>query len=243
MSKFTRRDFIKRTAVAGAAATLLPRVALPFGQSPAGIRKFIVTLPGLGKKQANNMGNYIDVLTPDRVTYPGTDYYKIFARQFTQQIHPDIPATTFWGYAKNKLDQPTYPGGAIVMTKGRNVKLQVTNLLPHDHIVPVDWTAMDATRCSAFTGRNDRIAIHLHGGFVNWISDGGPFSWFSSATRLSKTNKNTDFVHGASFMNWWTRAWLFMIIRAATAHGCFGTTTMPTASLARTPTPVWPLRS
>src|SRR5262249_21787565 len=36
------------------------------------------------------------------------------------------------------------------------------------------------------------IAVHLHGGFVFWDSDGGPFSWYSSA--------NSNFLEGLSFL-------------------------------------------
>ncbi len=192
--KLTRRQFIQRTAVAGAAATLLPRVALPFGQSPVGIPKFDATLPGLGSAGANNYGNYIEVLTPDQVTYPGTDYYHIFAKQFTQTLHPSIGSTTFWGYSSSSTGPGTYLGGVIVAKRGTPVKLRVTNVLPVNHILPVDWTAMDPTLTSAFAGRNDRIAVHLHGGFVHWVNDGGPFAWYANPS-------NGGYVKGPSFMN------------------------------------------
>jgi hypothetical protein len=36
-------------------------------------------------------------LTPNKTKFRGTDYYEIEAAQFTQQLHPAIPTTTFWG--------------------------------------------------------------------------------------------------------------------------------------------------
>jgi spore coat protein A len=39
-------------------------------------------------------------------------------------------------------------------------------------------------------GQNNRVAVHMHGGHVPWISDGGPFDW--------STPNGT---HGASFLN------------------------------------------
>lgn len=51
------------------------------------------------------------------------------------------------------------------------------NSLPDSHIVPVDQSAF-FTDAQTF---QNKIAVHLHGGFVPWISDGGPFAWFTPA--------------------------------------------------------------
>ena len=59
-----RRRFLQ-TGVGAAATMALPRRAYPFGQSPSGITKFTVSLPGLGPAGANTMGNYIPVMTPN----------------------------------------------------------------------------------------------------------------------------------------------------------------------------------
>ena len=188
-----RRRFLQTTA--GAAAFLATaRRAYPFGQSPAGITKFVAGLPALGPSGRNSFGNYITVLSPDQKKYPGTDYYEIVAKQFQQQLHPNIPKTTFWGYADAKTLDSKYLGGVIVAKRKRPVKLKITNLLPNLHILPVDYTAIDPL-VGAETGmRVDRLAVHLHGGLVHWQFDGGPFSWFSNA-------KNGGFVHGSSFIN------------------------------------------
>jgi spore coat protein A len=172
----------------------VPR-AFPFDQSPTGIRKFLAGLPALGPGGANNFGNYISVLSPNKLKYPGTDYYEIVAKQFTQQLHPDIPTTTFWGYADAKTLDSRYLGGVIVAQRGRPVKLKITNLLPENHILPVDPTLVDPAVAAETGARTDRTAVHLHGGLVHWQFDGGPFHWFSNA------NNPGGFVHGSSFIN------------------------------------------
>ena len=47
-----------------------------FANSP-NIRKFVDSLPGLGSANANNLGQYIPIATPDTTTFPGSDYYEI----------------------------------------------------------------------------------------------------------------------------------------------------------------------
>jgi FtsP/CotA-like multicopper oxidase with cupredoxin domain len=134
-----RRQFVKSTAMVGAGALMLRGRAWPFDQSPTGVQKFLTTLPGLGPAGANNLGNYIPVLSPNRTKFPGTDYYEIVARQFTQQVHPAIPPTTFWGYADAGTVDSRYLGGVIVANSATPVKLKVTNLLPAQSILPVSF--------------------------------------------------------------------------------------------------------
>ena len=193
-NKLTRRDFMKRTAVAGAGVALLPRVAWPFGQSPAGIRKFLAGLPALGPGGANNFGNYLTVLSPNTKKYKGTDYYEVVVKQFTQQLHPDIPPTKFWGYVDAATLDSKYLGGVIVAQRNRPVKLQITNQLPAQHLLPVDPTLVGPSMLAETGGRQDRIAAHLHGGLIQWQNDGGPFHWYSNPA-------NGGFVHGSSFIN------------------------------------------
>lgn len=184
-----RRKFITRTAMIGAGALMLPRRAWPFDQSPTNITKFAVTLPGLGPGGANNLGNYISVLTP----LFGSNY-QIVAKQFRQQVHPNLPPTTFFGYADATTVDSRYLGGVIVAKRGTPVNLKVTNHLPPLHILPVDTTLVDPIMSAEVGGRMDRIAVHIHGGAVTWPNDGGPFHWFSNA------NNPGGFVHGSSFV-------------------------------------------
>jgi len=191
----TRRTFLKTTAITGAGVLVLRGRAWPFDQSPTNITKYAVTLPGLGPGGANNLGNYIQVLS-NLTPNTGTDNYQIVARQFTQQLHPNLPPTTLWGYADATIPyKGTYLGGAIVATRKTPVNLKVTNLLPPAHILPVDPTLVDPIMSAEVGGRQDRIAVHIHGGLVTWDNDGGPFHWFSNA------NNPGGFVHGSSFIN------------------------------------------
>src|SRR5215470_14791261 len=160
-----------------------------------GVVKFSATLPGLGPEHANNFGNYIPVLSPDTMTFPGTDYYHIVAQQFTQTLYPAIGPSRFWGYSDAKKPHNQYLGGFIVARQGRPVRLRVTNSLPPQHLLPVDPTAIDQPMIDAVGGRVDRITVHLHGGIVPWSSDGGPCSWFTNPANPG------GFIHGASFVN------------------------------------------
>ncbi len=124
-------------------------------------------LPGLGPTG-------IPALTPSS-TAGGVDTYNIVMGQFKQQLHPDLPETTLWGYAQDVASpNHRYLGGAIVAKRGRPVKLIARNDLPATHILPVDTSIPGAETTQA----QNRAAIHLHGGLVTWDSDGGPFSWF-----------------------------------------------------------------
>jgi FtsP/CotA-like multicopper oxidase with cupredoxin domain len=75
-------------------------------------------------------------------------------------------------------------GGIIVAQRGTPIQITFRNNLPATHILPVDTTIPSAELAQ------NRIATHLHGGFVPWISDGGPMAWWSPTG-----------VHGESFVS------------------------------------------
>ncbi len=159
----------------------LRREAFAFSQSPTNLRKFVQALPGLGPSGRNEYGMYIPVAVPDTTTFPGSDYYKIDAGQYTEKLHPDLPkATSLWGYADGtNAASPDfkYLGPIIVAHQDRPVRLSVTNKLPAAQILPVD-TDPFFVDAQAYL---NKISVHLHGGFVPWISDGGPYSWWTPA--------------------------------------------------------------
>lgn len=78
------------------------------------LRKFIDPLPLLAP-QANGLvtpggdpaGQYIPVAVPDIVSYPGSDYYVIELRQFTEKMHSDLDPTTLRGYMQTNLGTNT----------------------------------------------------------------------------------------------------------------------------------------
>ena len=173
----------------------------------SGIRKFVDSLPGLNKANANNLGNYIPVGIPDTVTYPGTDYYEIDLIEYTQKMHSDLPPTKLRGYMQvNTTDAtistPSYLGPTIVATKDRPVRIKFTNRLPigagGDLFIPVDTTLMGAglgPNGGTEMYTQNRATLHLHGGMTPWISDGTPHQWITPA------GENTSYPKGVSVQN------------------------------------------
>jgi spore coat protein A, manganese oxidase len=122
----------------------------------------------------------IPVAAPDAFVAPvtGVTHYTLGIQQFTDQIHPTLGATTLWGY------NPSFPlgggsqpqkhlGGIIVGQRNVPIQIGFNNSLPSAHILPVDTSIEGANLAQ------NRTAVHLHGGFVPWVSDGGPHSWFA----------------------------------------------------------------
>jgi spore coat protein A, manganese oxidase len=194
----SRRRFIKMGALAGAGLAVARPFsgtrALAFAQSPTKIRKFAVELPGLGPSGANRIGQYLPLATKHSIRFAGqtTDLYNLVATGFRQTMHPDLPGkANFFGYSDlNTLDQK-YLGGIIVAKRGTPTMLTMTNLVPPQHILPVDPTLMAGPNGQMVGDLpTNRIAVHLHGGLTPWFSDGTPFQWFTP-----------EGMHGPSFMN------------------------------------------
>jgi spore coat protein A len=193
-----RRDFLKKAAFAGAGAALYQTLgkgrAWAFAQSPTNLRKFAVSLPGLGPSAKNEIGQYIPLATKHTIKFAGraTDLYNLAVTQFSQRMHPDLPGRTdFFGYTDLFTFDRKYLAGAIVAKRGTPVLLTVTNLLPNRHILPVDPTLMAGPNGLTVGDLPvNRIVTHLHGGLTPWFSDGTPFQWY---TPFGK--------HGPSFMN------------------------------------------
>ena len=95
-----------------------------------GMRKFVDSLPGLGEKNKNNLGQYIPVAIPDTTTYPGSDYYEIKLVDYTEKMHSDLPATQLRGYEQTNTDdltvknKPSYFGPTIIAHKDRPVRIK-----------------------------------------------------------------------------------------------------------------------
>lgn len=82
------------------ATSQLPTIN-PDGTVAGGIRKFVDSLPGLGRGNANNRGQYIPEAVKNITRYPGSDYYEIAVVEFRQQMHLDLPvATRLRGYVQ-----------------------------------------------------------------------------------------------------------------------------------------------
>lgn len=193
--RISRRKFLEISALAGGALFLpMPLRWLGSGnvyafyQSPTTIPLFGTALRGVGPGQ-------IPVAAPDALpaAVTGAKHYTIDINEYQDLVVPasaGLGATTLRGYQPaNPLGGGVQPqkhlGGIIVAEKGQPIQVTFRNNLPGGkHILPNDATIMGAT------DGNNRAATHLHGGFVPWISDGGPLTWFDPAGN-----------HGASFLN------------------------------------------
>jgi spore coat protein A len=178
-------------AGAGLALPALPvkwnaGTAHAFAQSP-GIPLFGTTLRGVGP-------GGIPVAVPGFLPAPvtGVTHYLMGIIQFQDQIVPPstgLGKTALWGFAPTRglgnYIKPTHLSGLIVAQKDKPIQITFQNLLfVNKHIIPVDTTIPGANQ------QINRTAVHLHGGLVPWISDGGPFDWFDAFGR-----------HGSSFLN------------------------------------------
>ncbi len=183
----SRRKFLKTTAAAGLAAAgaglLRPGRAWAFSQSPI-IKKFQYALPGLG-------ASGIPIASKQTVPFLGkaTDVYSLEVKQFTQQIKGLPNPTTFRGYG-DVGGSHRYLGGVIVAARGTPVLLSVTNLLPDSEIIPIDRTVMAGPGLMVGDLPLNRVAVHLHGGFTPWISDGTPFQWFAPGGQVGPSFVN-----------------------------------------------------
>ncbi len=141
--------------------------AAAFSQSQ-GLRKFIQPLrnPVLGGIPLATSDT-----TPQPWWQPGVTHYTIDIGQFTDQLHPDLAnPTRLWGFGQGGNFR--HLGGIIAAKRGSPVQITFRNKLPPTHILPVDRSIMGTE------GQDNRADVHLHGGFVPWTSDGGPFAWW-----------------------------------------------------------------
>jgi len=190
-------------AVVSGSVTSLTLLSGGSGYFAGGILKFADGLPGLGPTNANNLGVYLPIASPDTTTYPGSDYYEIELNDYTQQFNSSLQPTTLRGYRQvNNGGTPfTYLGPIIVAQKDRPVRVKFINSLPTgtggNLFVPFDSSIMGAglgpDMVTNYT--QNRATLHLHGGNTPWISDGTAQQWITPA------NENTPYPEGVSVEN------------------------------------------
>jgi len=199
--KITRRKFLKYSAIAGAAAVLPWKIAMreayaQYGINSPNLQKFIQPLRSVGPAGVFNgtLQQSIPVGASDGSRGWGATtatHYTMEINQFTDQLHPGIGpagtiatwgATTLWGYNPTGATQ-RHLGGVIATARDAAVQITFQNNLPPTHILPLDTLGVPYPL-------QNRTAVHLHGGLVPWISDGGPFDWWAP---------NGE--HGLSFVN------------------------------------------
>jgi spore coat protein A, manganese oxidase len=195
----TKREFLKRSALAGAGSFLLTRFGF--------IRRAFAEMSG-GTLDATSITKYATplVIPPAMPKTSGgqVDYYEIAVRQFQQQILPTpMPATTVWSYGStNHPDTFNYPAFTIEAKYNRPVRVKWINDLKDasgnflPHILPVDPTLHWANPPGGAAGRDMRpsfastpgpyagpvpIVTHLHGGHTAQESDGYAEAWYLPA--------------------------------------------------------------
>nr|WP_312908098.1 multicopper oxidase [Natronosalvus caseinilyticus] len=92
-------------------------------------------------------------------------------QEFDQEIHPDLPATTVWGYEGH------FHGPTIEAEKGEPIYVRWENKLPDEHLLPVDTTVH--SEMIPYETPGVRAVTHLHGGNIEHESDGKAQGWYT----------------------------------------------------------------
>ncbi len=179
-----RRQFLKTMGIAGAATALPLKFNLMRGlKNSLGWNKAWAWSNSMAlKKFSQNLRLFITdipALTAWGTGPYGETVYCAEAAEFEDQLHPDLPNTTrLWGYG-DQGGTHKHLGGVVATLRNAAVRIRMKNNLPPasptrliNTIIPVDTSLYGAN-----LGYN-RIAVHLHGAFAPWISDGGPFDWY-----------------------------------------------------------------
>lgn len=193
----TRRKFI--AASAAATAAYLPwrfvgGAAYAFAQSPTTIPLFGTNLRGI-----DTIGVAAPDLNPAPIT--GVTHYTININQFADQITGggSLGPTTLRGFNPTRLlagQNNRHLGGIIVGQKDQPIQLTFRNSIPSGtHIIPNDQTIPGANL------GNNRTAVHFHGGFVPWVSDGGPFDWWDPSGARGRSFLNNDVLNPTAAAN------------------------------------------
>ena len=163
-----RREFLTYGAMAGLGAMLPGATAsLPgIRTRRAALRRF----PGA------TLARYVQPVPRPGVVQPvglmnGLPYYEIPITTCSQQVHPSLPATPFWGY------NGSYPGPTIEARTNAPIFVRWRNDLPvSPHLLTVDKNIHGAEEGVPEV----RVVTHLHGGHVPSRVDGGPLAWYTS---------------------------------------------------------------
>lgn len=149
----TRRTFIQAGA-ATVAGAMLPL---------AGVQRALALAP------APTLAPFVDPLpVPPIKTVTSPGMYDLSVDAISHSYHRDLGSTTVWGYDGH------YPGPTFVETRYNAVTVNVTNnLTAGNHPFAASF---DAT----IPGNIDdgRVAVHMHGGENEPMSDGNPMDMF-----------------------------------------------------------------
>jgi len=227
------------------------------------MRKFIDPLPVLwDPRNGAAPAKSVPLAVPDTLTYPGSDYYEIEIRQYTEKMHSDLPNnTTLRGYVQVNNGTNVggtantvvpagirYMGPVIVATKNRPVRIKFTNKLPTtaaggDLFIPVDTTVMGSGAFDINFDPVTKIPINPNktGNFAqnraNLHLHGGRTPWISDGTPhqwITPSGEDQTYGKGVS-VAYVPDMWF----TAAGAHitACAGQTTCATPGATNNPGP------
>src|SRR5687767_4384849 len=155
----TKREFLKRSALAGAGSVLLAKFGF--------IRRAFAAISGGTLNPASITKYTMPLVIPPampRTSGGQVDYYEIAVRQFQQQILPaPMPTTTVWSYGSvNHPSTFNYPAFTIEARYKRPVRVKWINDLKDangnflPHLLPVDPTLHWANPLGGTSGRDMR---------------------------------------------------------------------------------------
>jgi FtsP/CotA-like multicopper oxidase with cupredoxin domain len=180
MKQLSRRRLLQAgvsLGIAGAVTQTSRRVA---AQVSPTLEKYVQPLP------------IPDVREPDG-KHRGADSYEIPITEFTQNLHPDLPDTTLWGF------DGVYPGPLIERQRNQRMRVYFDNShLPTEHLLEVD-ERIGGTTAENHPGYDKSVPVpevrtvtHFHGLNVAPENDGQADMWTSP-----------DGVVGPRFSNHW----------------------------------------
>ncbi|RBI60776.1 laccase [halophilic archaeon] len=167
MDKITRRRLLKASASLGIAGAIPQTSSRVAAQSSPSLEKYIQPLP------------IPEAREPDSEQH-GVDSYQIPLTEFTQNLHPDLPDTTLWGF------DGVYPGPLIEGQRNQRMRVQFDNSqLPTNHLLEVD-KRIGGTTAENHPGYEKSVPVpevrtvtHFHGLKVDPENDGQADMWSS----------------------------------------------------------------
>ncbi|PWB81694.1 MAG: hypothetical protein C3F08_01305, partial [Candidatus Methylomirabilota bacterium] len=192
------------------------------------LRKFVDALPVLWDPKGGGVApaKCIPLAVPDTITYPGSDYYEIELREYSETMHSDLLPTKLRGYVQvNQGTDPVtnlntitpapirYLGPLIVAQKDRPVRIRFTNKLSTGNagklFVPVDTTIMGSGEFQIDYDPDTLQPIPLTTGMFSQNRatlhlHGGRTPWISDGTPhqwITPAGESTAYPRGTSVQN------------------------------------------
>ena len=166
----TRREFLHKTGLIGAALSTYPAYAMHSAPPAARVM------------DTSRLARFVDPLPIPKVLTPQefrpnpanskekVPYFRLNMREAETRLHRDLKPTRFWGF------DSSLPGPTIEAHSSRGVLVEWVNDLPKSHFLPIDHNLEGAERDKPEV----RTVVHLHGGRVPPESDGYPEDWIVS---------------------------------------------------------------